>query len=143
MRRLFVERGGVLRGERSGANQLKATVERNQQPLWWQRLSGWYVAEWAQAWYSWFSSGGKSGEEPSPEAKKFYEAVNNILVVPPEQRKAVLDEIDKLVYDNIFMIVPVEKERRPIIASKKLGNVAKAGFSIAGCFAGEQFFYRS
>jgi peptide/nickel transport system substrate-binding protein len=132
----------ALRSERSNANQLKATIERNAQPLWWQRYGGWYSAEWDRLWWNWHASGGESGEEPPPEVVQFHELSAQIRVVAPEQRQAVLDEVDQLLYDNIFFICPVEKERRPIIASKKMGNVAKDGFSIAACFAGEQLFYK-
>jgi len=131
-----------LRAERSAANQLKATLERNQQPLWWQRYGGWYSVEWGRLWWTWHTSGGESGEEPPPEVKRFHDLSAQIRVVSPEQRQAVLKEIDKLKYENIFFITPVEKERRPIIASKKMGNVAHDGFSIAACFAGEQLFYK-
>lgn len=130
-----------LRAERSAANQLKATIERCG-AIWWGRFGGWTIYEWARAWYQWYSSGGEAGEEPPPEVIKFYDLSSSTMIVPPEELKAVSDELDKMLYDNLFYICPVAKERRPIIASKKLGNVAKDGFSIAAAFAGEALFFR-
>ena len=133
-----------LRAQRSSANELKATIERNTQPNWWQRHTGWYMPrEWGRLWEVWRASGGEQGEEPPAEVREFLELAAETMVVPPEGRAAVIAGLDKLLYDNIFFICPVEMERRPIIASKKLGNVSHDGFSIGACFGGEQFFYKS
>jgi len=119
-----------LRAERSNANELKATIERNTQPNWWQRHTGWYMPrEWGRLWEVWRTSGGEQGEEPPDEVKEFLELAASTMVVTPEERDMVIAAMDKLLYDNIFFICPVEKERRPIIASKKLGNVAHEGHS--------------
>lgn len=132
-----------LRSQRSSANELMATIERNTQPPWWQRHTGWYMpGEWGRLWETWRTSGGESGEEPPPEVKEFVETAAKTMVVPPQERQALIDRLDELLYENIFFICPVERERRPIIASKKMGNVAHEGFSIGACFAGEQLFYK-
>jgi peptide/nickel transport system substrate-binding protein len=128
-----------LRAQRSSANELMATT----QPNWWQRHTGWYMPrEWGRLWEVWRTSGGESGEEPPPEVKEFLELAAKTMVVPPQERQGLIDQLDALLYENIFFMCPVEMERRPIIASKKLGNVAHEGFSIGACFGGEQFFYK-
>ncbi|MGQ9631326.1 MAG: ABC transporter substrate-binding protein [bacterium] len=134
----------ALRSTRSAANELKATVERNPQPLWWGRSAhAWYLpTEWGPLWNLWRTSGGKEGEEPPADVKRFMDLVERSMVVSPEERRKVIEEYERLQYENIYFIVPVEKEKRPIIASVKMENVAHSGFSIAACFAGEQFFFK-
>jgi len=132
-----------LRSQRRDANELKATVERNNQPLWWSRGEGWCMpGEWGRLWEVWRTSGGEEGEEPPSIVKEYIDLAESILLTVPEERQAVLDAVDKIKYENILYVVPVEKERRPIIASKRMGNVAHEGFSIAACFGGEQLFYK-
>lgn len=133
-----------LRSTREEANELKATVERCQQPLWWNRArSGvWYSSTWCPLWDLWRRTAGEEGEEPPEEVKRFFELTGRSIVVGPDERPKVIEEYSEIQYENIFFITPVERERRPVIASNKLGNVAHDGFSIAACFAGEQFFFK-
>jgi peptide/nickel transport system substrate-binding protein len=136
-----------LRGERGGANQLKATVERSQQPLWWNRgrPGTWYAggSTWCPLWDLWRTTEGEEGEEPPPEAREFFELTSRSMVVFPDERKKLIEEYEKIFYDNLFYFPTVEDERRPIIAANNLKNVAKDGPTIASAFAGEQFFFES
>jgi peptide/nickel transport system substrate-binding protein len=131
-----------LRGQRRDANELRATIERNNQPMTWQHHRGWYQpVEWGPLWHLWNSTGGRDGEEPPAVVKEFLELTGRAITALPEDRVEIREEYRQIQYDNIFFITPVEKERRPIIAKDNLRNVAHDGFSIASCFAGEQFFF--
>jgi len=133
-----------LRNQRNAANQLKATVERNHGPIWWLRATAnWYLPDtWGPLWNLWFTTNGKEGEEPPAEVKRFVDLVLASMVVSPEERQKIIDEYERILYDNIFFIVPVEKEKRPDIAAANLGNVAHGGASIGACFGAEQFFFK-
>ncbi len=131
-----------LRGQRRDANELRATIERSNQPMTWQHHRGWYQPiEWAPLWNLWNTTGGRDGEEPPAVVKEFLDLTGRAITALPEDRVEIREQYQQIQYDNMFFITPVEKERRPIIAKDKLRNVAHDGFSIASCFAGEQFFF--
>jgi peptide/nickel transport system substrate-binding protein len=132
-----------LQGTRRDANELKAHVLWNHQPpLWWGAIWDVIPVHWGPLWNRWLNTGGKEGEEPPAEVKRLVELIQKSLVVSPEERRKVIDEHRRLMYDNIFIIYIVEKAKYPTIAAKNLRNVPHSGFAINSSFSGEQFFFK-
>ena len=131
---------------RAAANELKATVMWNHAPLWW----GWGGPfgqgdidrfDWP-LWWDWYDSGGRIGEEPPADVKKFLDLRSASVVVSPERSREVVDEFFRLMHERVFFIQLVTEVKYPLIVSKKLGNVPHAGFAITANFAGEQLFFK-
>jgi peptide/nickel transport system substrate-binding protein len=53
-----------------------------------------------------------------------------------------MKEWEQAMYDSLFLIIPVEDVKIPLIVSKKLGNVPEEGYQIMANFAGEILFYK-
>ena len=132
-----------LRAQRTSANELRATIERNHFPPWWARpTDGWFLgADWGTLWNLWRSTSGRDGVEPPPVVKKFYELTAKSMAVPPDQRGAVIDEYMEILYENVFFIPTIEKEKRPIIVRNGLMNVPFAGMTLATAYCGEMFYW--
>ncbi|MGQ9630585.1 MAG: ABC transporter substrate-binding protein [bacterium] len=134
--------GGLL-STRINANEVKANVFwEHYPPLWWGAIWDVVPVRWGPLWWRWFSTGGKEGEEPPAEVKRFVELIQKALVVSPEERKKVVDEFTRLQRENIFIMVTAEKFKDSVIANKKLGNIPHSGFGITALFSAEQFFYK-
>ncbi len=58
-----------------------------------------------------------------------------------DEWKKVTDDAAAWQRDNLPIVKIVEGVKYPMIASKKLGNVATGGFAIALNFAGEQLYF--
>ena len=84
---------------------------------------------------------GETGEEPPDEVKRYYELLNNTLVVTPDEAVEIERERNELLYDNIFGLIIVEYAKYPTIAKSNMRNVPTAGFAINSSFSGEQFFF--
>jgi peptide/nickel transport system substrate-binding protein len=139
-----IEQG--LRATRQGANEIKATVIWDVEPMW--RTGGWLdfrpTVQWAPLWWQWYISGGKGGEEPPKEVKRILELSEKIMEVSPAtpEDKKLFDEIYSILHDNVFFFITSQKSAYPLIASERLGNIPHAGFGIGANLSGEQFFFR-
>ncbi len=133
----------TLKGTRWNANELQAQASWHHGPeLWWGALWDYGADQYAPLWNRWFSTNGKEGEEPPQVVKDFRDAINKSIVTDGADRAKAIADFQKLMYDNLFIIVTAEKTKYPLIVNKKLGNVPTAGFAIAANFAGEQLFYK-
>lgn len=121
------------------------------EPLW---PTGAYVfpisvmAEWAPLWYLWFTSDGKTGEEPPEEIKrimKLYETIQTSMKESEKIRAA--REIWKSNAQNLWAIGTVGLIPHPIIVSKKLHNIPQEGwwawdYFYAALYSPEQRFLK-
>jgi peptide/nickel transport system substrate-binding protein len=128
---------------RKAANELKATVHWHHWTLWYL-FAAFYGGDEniGPLWNQWRTSGGKQGEEPPEEVKKFFSLIAQTMTVLPQDRARVLSELRQSVYDNVWWIITVEEVKYAVMTSKRMGNVASKGFGIGAHFAGEQFFFR-
>jgi peptide/nickel transport system substrate-binding protein len=134
---------GALRGQIDAANEMHARVLWNHWPeLWWGAL--WDANPgrgWGRLWQDWFNTNGETGEEPPEDVKEFMEHRNQSIVVAGEEREVEIAAWKKMMYDNLYCIVTVERVPYPLIVNKDLRNVPTAGFAIAANFSLEQMWY--
>jgi peptide/nickel transport system substrate-binding protein len=131
---------GALWGTRRGANELKATMIWTHTPLWY--MGDWGLGMWGPLWQTWINTGGKEGEEPPADVKKFYDLINDVVVKSPEEGRKAIDKVKKEMGKNLWYFVHIENVKQPMIVNAKLGNVPHDGFAIAADFSGEQFFFK-
>lgn len=135
---------GALWGTRRGSNDLQST-------MFWTHDNGWgggtgmneALDQTGVAWSQFYNSQGASGVEPPAWVKEGFDIRAKWWTqVPgsPDWQKTSEDAA-KWQRDNLPIIKVVEQVKYPMIANKKLGNVAKSGFAIGLNFAGEQLFF--
>jgi peptide/nickel transport system substrate-binding protein len=131
---------------RAAANDLKATAMWNHAPLWWG-FGGPFGQgdidrfDWP-LWWDWYDSGGRIGEEPLADVKRFLDLRSVSVMVSPEKSGKIVDEFFHLMHEKVFFVQLVTEVKYPLIVSKRLGNVPHKGFAITANFAGEQLFFR-
>ncbi len=77
----------------------------------------------------WFQSGGKKGEEPTPDIKEMMQTYNEILkAVSPESRKELFAKILAANEKNLYVIGLVHDPPDYYVVSKNMINVAKKDF---------------
>lgn len=135
-----------LWGTRRNANDLKATVIWNVEPMW--RTGGWLDFKpnngWGRPWWTWYLTGGKEGEEPPAPIKRILELnekVMEVIAASPEDI-AVFDEIYQIHYDNVYFIPLTQNSLYPVVVNRDLRNVPFGGAGIGANLAGEQFFFK-
>jgi len=55
-------------------------------------------------WRRWYASGGKEGQEPTPEMKRIVEIVDKARTVPPDEQVKLSQELYRIWADNVFEI---------------------------------------
>jgi len=55
-------------------------------------------------WRRWYASGGKEGQEPTPEVKRIVEIVDKARTVPPDEQVKLSQELYRIWADNVFEI---------------------------------------
>ena len=55
-------------------------------------------------WRRWYATGGKEGQEPTPEMKRIVEIVDKARTVPPEEQVKLSQELYRIWADNVFEI---------------------------------------
>jgi len=135
-----------LWGTMAGANEVRATVLWNVQPMW--RNGTWtdYLpggAGWSPLWQLWYNSAGREGEEPPEEIKALYEhQEGRIASVPASAEDVELTEkIYQIHHDYVYNFPLVENVNYAMIVSARLGNVPQSGQAIGANYSGEQFFF--
>jgi len=139
-----------LANTRRQANDIKAqNFWLDWAVIWDQNPSAYHVSlnqvmnDWGILWKNWHFSGGKEGEEPPPEVKQFIAKMEEVIETGDDvARRKAMDEVFKLLYDNIFFF-PIAESGYPMIYNKKLGNIpTKTMYGITAAYSGEQFFYK-
>jgi peptide/nickel transport system substrate-binding protein len=130
----------ALWNTRLDANELQAHVMWTHTPLW--QNSDFGQGQWCPLWNRWWNTGGKEGEEPPEEVKKFLGLVDKIYQVPAEESYKVNEEIRAELGKNLWYFVHVENVKQPMVTNAKLGNVSDKTYAIACNFAGEGWFFK-
>lgn len=133
----------TLWGERTDANEIQATVFWGHDQGWDSDYSGETMDRVGRAWAIWHQTNGAQGEEPPQWVKDAFEldAQRWSSVSGSEEFNQLKEETFAWARANLPVITIVEQVKYPMIASKKLNNVASAGYAIASNFAGEQLWY--
>ena len=134
----------TLWGTRRGANDLMST-------MFWTHDNGWgggvglneALGDAGEAWATWYNTQGAQGVEPPAWMKQGFDLKAKWWTAVPgsDEWKKVTDDAAAWQRDNLPIVKIVEGVKYPMIASKKLGNVATGGFAIALNFAGEQLYF--
>jgi len=137
----------ALWGQDLEANKVMAIVINTSPMLWKDFIWPDYRVDWfnyqAPLWRRWYTTGGKEGEEPWPEAKRLQSLYSQLLKAIPgtPEDKRLTNEILSLVKKNYFFFNTVGDNKLPFIVSAKLRNIPKSGFGIAANYSAEQFFF--
>ncbi len=135
-----------LWGTRSNNNDLMST-------MFWTHDQGWGggtglnealgVRGAGAMWDRYLSSGGKNGEKPPDWVTKGQDIKTRWWTAVPGSAAwlKIGEEAAAWQRDNLPIIKIVEGVKYPMIANKKLGNVASSGFAIGLNFAGEQLYF--
>ena len=157
--------GAELFAEYMGPIGIDTQIKQVDGRLWWAsdsepRFSNWWnptmnftfgpmkfnVA--GRAWNAWHNSGGESGQEPPPEARRLYE-LREILYSTgdADERRAVLTEMWENQAENLWVIGVVAEAPGPFVYDVNLGNVGVAEergyYSVVVGEAGEQWFWKN
>ncbi len=134
-----------LWGTRMGNNDIMAT-------MFWTHDVGWgggvglneALQRAGRAWWDFNISQGQRGVEPPDWMRQGFELQKSWWSSVPgsEQWKQITEEAHAWQRANLPIIKIVENVKYPMIASKRLGNVAQGGYAIALNFAGEQLFFK-
>ena len=95
------------------------------------------------AWSTWYDTQGAAGVEPPDWMKKGFDIKAAWWTAVPgsEEWQKVTADAAAWQRDNLPIVKIVEGVKYPMIANKKLGNVAQGGFAIGLNFAGEQLYF--
>ncbi|HPC78236.1 MAG TPA: ABC transporter substrate-binding protein, partial [bacterium] len=144
-----------LLSKRRNANELEVTsghLDRctdilfTLEPQWFVPISS--QTTFAPLWYTWYSTGGKSGEEPPKEIKRLWQIFNDEFysTTSEAKRTAMLKEAMRLHSDNLWIIGTVGVSWMMAIVKNNLRNVPESGFAwhpaAPGVFRLEQFFFK-
>ena len=64
----------------------------------------WPILTIGPLWRRWYASGGKDGQEPTPEVKRIVEIVDKARTVPPDEQVKLSQELYRIWADNVFEI---------------------------------------
>jgi peptide/nickel transport system substrate-binding protein len=78
---------------------------------------------WGPKWWQWFTTDGEEGVEPPQEVKDLYELCEQVPVTPPVNVGPIMQQIWDDQAENIRAIGTVGYVGKPMVSSKKLGNV--------------------
>ena len=135
-----------LVGTRQAANQTQATVIWDVQPMWKNGTWTDYVPQnnWGTLWANWYSTGGKSGEEPPDDIKQLYKDNEGRTAAVPASAEdiSLTEDIYRILHDDLWIFPLAEKVNYAMISSSKLGNVPISGQAIGADYSGEQFFFK-
>jgi len=133
-----------LWGTRMGNNDIMTT-------MFWTHDVGWgggvglneTLERAGRSWFDYNNSQGKLGVEPPAWMQQGFDLKKAWWSAVPgsDEWKKITDDAAAWQRDNLPIIKIVEGVKYPMIASKKLGNVAQGGYAIASNFSGEQLFF--
>ena len=134
----------TLWGQRRDNNDIMSTVI-------WSHDQGWGgglgtaddISRAGRAWQLYIASQGKNGEKPPEWATTGAKIQSDWWSAVPGSAEwnKLQDDAFAWERENLPMINIVEGVKYPMIANKKLGNVATGGYAIGMNFAGEQLFF--
>jgi len=129
---------------RLNANELYGTILHESSTTWYYKW--WGFGWWDILWNQWWNTQGAEGEEPPQEYKDMRAVVDQTMVVEPTVgRWELKPQIDQMVYDYVWYLVPSVNQKQPRIENKDFGNCSdnELCYSIAQTLSMEQVFYKS
>jgi len=98
------------------------------EPQWFVPISS--QTTFAPLWYTWYSTGGKSGEEPPIEIKRLFKWFETMQTTTKEGERTIAGrEILRSQARNLWIIGTVGLIPQPCLVSNKLHNVPQVGYS--------------
>jgi peptide/nickel transport system substrate-binding protein len=102
-------------------------------------------------WRRWYATGGKDGQEPTPEMKRIVEIVDKARTVPPDEQVKLSQELFRIWADNVFEIGTIgltPMVQGVVVAGAKFRNVPTTlgndwPLRSPGNARTEQFFFAS
>ena len=132
-----------LYGVRRTSYQIKAGTGWDDVENWWLFSRIWsspYFSAWA--WKEWIISNGDRGEEPPQWVKDFFRLSDEIKEVSYAHAQEKVKEAQQVMYDNVYYFVTVNRNRKPLVSSTRLGNIPTSGLVLVGVNSGEQIFFK-
>ena len=157
--------GAELFAEFMGPIGIDTQIKQVDGRLWWAAGSEARFANWwnptmnftfgpmkfnvaGMEWNNWYNSGGETGQEPPPEAKRLYELRDLLYSTgDADERREVLTEMWENQAENLWVIGVVAEAPGPFIYDVNLGNVGIAEergyYSVVVGDAAEQWFWKN
>jgi peptide/nickel transport system substrate-binding protein len=147
---------GSLYSTKRAANQLQAEVYFVHTHVWY--YMDWGMFMWGRAWQVYFTNTtmidvtnpdgtvtrqAVQGETPPRGVLEFQALVDKLMSGSLSEANAAYANIKENVRENLWLIVPVDNFRKPLIINSKLRNIAEGGFGIGVTYSGEIFWYDS
>jgi ABC-type transport system substrate-binding protein len=129
--------------ERERSNEIKISLNWDDLEKWWLFATIWGSPRFAtHSWHLWYTSGGESGEQGPDWVYEFFDRIAEVRSSSYEDAQRLVKGAQQIMYDNILYIPTVQKLRKPLLTSVKLGNVPTSGMVLVGVNSGEQLFFR-
>ena len=129
--------------ERERSNEIKISLNWDDLEKWWLFATIWGSLRFAtHSWHLWYTSGGESGEQGPDWVYEFFDQIAEVRSSSYEDAQRLVKGAQQIMYDNILYIPTVQKLRKPLLTSVKLGNVPTSGMVLVGVNSGEQLFFR-
>ncbi len=88
-------------------------------------------ATWAPEWGLWYSTKGKSGEEPPAEVKKQLELYDQVMVTPDlETQQKLWSQLMDINAENCYHFGMCDRPAQPVCVSNKFHNVPDSGWMV-------------
>ena len=124
-------------------DEIKISLNWDDLEKWWLFATIWGSPRFAtHSWHLWYTSGGESGEKGPDWVYEFFDRIAEVRSSSYEDAQRLVKGAQQIMYDNILYIPTVQKLRKPLLTSVKLGNVPTSGMVLVGVNSGEQLFFR-
>jgi len=136
--------------KRGEAGELYASMYWHSYPFWpWTEtqefLGSPRVHPWngLWAWAQYYDTGGKQGVAPPArytELRKLYSEMQSI--TDPQRQVELWKQMKQILTDEIWFLPTIENNKKAVIISEKLGNVASEGYFIRICSNPQIWYYK-
>ena len=109
------------------SNELMVSVHFSHGPVF-PMFNDWGFERWGRLYHLYYIHNGAQGIEPPPEVMEFYQTVFSVSEVDSSMVPEVRQKLRDLMYENVFIIMPVENITQVSLVNSKLRNFPDAGF---------------
>jgi len=88
----------------------------------------WGFERWGRLYHLYYTRNGEQGIEPPPEIMEFYKTVFSVSEVDASEVPMVRERLREMMYENVFIIMPVEEITQVSLVNSKLRNFPDDGF---------------
>ena len=129
--------------ERERSNEIRISLNWDDLEKWWLFSTIWGSPRFATfSWHLWYTSGGESGEKGPDWVYDFFDQIAEVRSSSYEDAQRLVQGAQQIMHDNILYIPTVQKLRKPLLTSDKLGNVPTSGMVLVGVNSGEQLYFK-